>query len=269
MEVFYKIDRAIVACLSTGWLKPRNMHYLAASSGVWTTIFLFVGFIVGDLFPPLAPSWSAERTTKFYVDNQSGLHAASVLIMFSGATFLAYTVVISDQMRKIPNLPWFLPALQLASGTAASWTLFLPGLLLAIGAFRTDRDSKILELMNDAFWLITIMPLQPFLPMYWSWIYAMLIDTRERRFSPKPIAYFNLFVTVIFFFAMVVHVTKHGPFAWNGGLGFWTPLVLFGIQFLSDSYYLIKSVHADYREQDALAESLSSSVRIDDADNKV
>lgn len=267
MEILYKADRWITRVLSTGLLRPRNIHYLCASGGLFSTIFLFVGFIVADLFPPLGPWWSAERTTEFYVDHQTGMHAASVLIMFSGATFLAYTVIISDQMRKIPNIPWFLPQLQLASGTAASWTLFLPGLLLAVGAFRTDRDPKIIELMNDAFWLITIMPLQPFLPMYWSWIYALLLDNRERRLYPKPVAYFNLFVTVIFFFAMVVHVTKTGPFAWNGVLGFWVPLILFGIQFLGDSYYLTKAVRLDYLEKDSIEESLPS-LRSEDDNSK-
>ena len=69
-------------------------------------------------------------------------------MIFSGMFFLPYVAVISTQMRRIPDIPWVLPALQLAAGAANVFTFVIPGMVMAVAAYRKDRDPYLVELMN-------------------------------------------------------------------------------------------------------------------------
>ncbi|KAL6410735.1 putative integral membrane protein [Ilyonectria robusta] len=249
-NTFQKIDRSLEHLTTTGWLKPKNLHYACASSGLICGTLFFLAFIASDFLPPPRPWWTPERTAEHYASHQKGVHAGSVLLMFSGTFFLPYTAIISDQMRRIPNIPWVLPQLQLASGIASTIGFFMPGMQLAATALRKDRDPKLIELSSDMFWMFAVMPFQTFILMSWAWSYAIIIDNRPKPLYPKAMALVNLVSPAMFLWSVAIHTTLHGPFAWNGALGFWLPLVAFGLQFLGDTYFLFRAIHRDDLEND-------------------
>ncbi|KAF4950239.1 hypothetical protein FGADI_8327 [Fusarium gaditjirri] len=226
--------------------RRRNLNYFCALCGPIAGGFFISCFIGSGFLPPIHPSWSAERSLEHYQAHQTGIHVGSALMMFSGAFFIPFYCLVADQMQRIPNLPWILPQLQLASGTASTIGFFLPGMQLAVAAFRRDREPMLLELANDSFWLFAIMPFTSFFRLCWSWGFAILLDTREKPPFPKFMAVANFIVPFMFLWSTAIHATHSNAFAWNGGLGFWTPLGVFGCQFIGDTYYLLKAIYKDY-----------------------
>ncbi|TPX06772.1 uncharacterized protein E0L32_002268 [Thyridium curvatum] len=245
-----KLDRWLSQVAVTGFLKPRNLHYACALSGPIAGGFFISCFIASGFLPPMRPWWSAERSLEHYQAHLTGMHVGSALMMFAGAFFIPFYCVVADQMQRMPNMPWILPQLQLASGTASTIGFFLPGMQLAVAAFRRDREPALLELANDSFWIFAIMPFSSFFPLCWSWAYAILLDTREKPLYPKYMAIGNFIVPFMFLWSAAIHATHSGPFAWNGGFGFWTPLGVFGLLFVGDTYFLLKAIQKDFAEED-------------------
>lgn len=227
-------------------LNLKYLEYVCASSGLLTGLFFFGAFVAAGFFPPLPPTWTPEEIKDHYVRHQLGMHIGAVLMLISGMFFIPYTAIISAQMRRIPGIPWMLPAMQLAAGAANVFTFCLPAMVLGVGAFRTDWDAKAYQLMNDMFWLFVIMPFQTFVPVSWTLAYAILIDRREKPLYPKYMAILNFFAPPVFFLSIWVHGTKTGPFAWDGIAGFWIPAVFFGAAFAGDTYYLCTAIKHQY-----------------------
>lgn len=229
-------------------LNPKYFHYACIASGMLCGAFFFAAFIAAGMFPPIPPTWSAERVKEHYIHHQTGMHVAVVLMMCSGMFFIPYITVISQQMRRIPNIPWILPMLQLAAGAANVFTFCLPAMVLAVAAFRMDRSPEVFQLMNDMFWLFAVTPFQTFIPVSWTLAYAILIDNRKHLLYPKYMALLNFSAPVMYWWSLAVHVAHTGPFAWNGAFGFWVPAVFFGATFSGDTYFLFKAVKREYDE---------------------
>ncbi|KAI1126416.1 membrane protein [Nemania abortiva] len=224
----------------------KGLHYAFACCGLATAVFFLIGLIAADFLPPLPPHYTAERIAEHYEHHQTGIHVCSAFMMFAGTLWLPYTVVISDQLRRIPKIPWLLPTIQLASGIAGIIGFLLPGMVLGVAGLRIERDPEVFQLLNDMFWLFFVMPFQPFVFMTLAWAYAILIDDREIPLYPKFMAVVNFVVAAMLFWSTAVHVATRGPFSWNGALGFWVPLAVFGLQLSGDTYFLLRAIHRDY-----------------------
>lgn len=167
MGVFQIIDRGVdqwLTRLGQG-LSMKWVQYICAISGVVTGLFFFAGFVASGFIPPPPPTWTPEQVKEHYVSHQLGMHIGAVCLMMSGMCFILYTAVISAQMRRIPNIPWILPSMQLAAGAANVFTFCLPAMVLGVGAYRTDLSPRMFQLMNDMFWLFSIIPFQTFVPV--------------------------------------------------------------------------------------------------------
>ncbi|KAJ8127146.1 hypothetical protein O1611_g6492 [Lasiodiplodia mahajangana] len=236
-------------------LRSKKLHYAFACCGSITGIFFLATFLAAGFLPPLPPSYTAEQVAEHYRNHETGIHVAGVLSILTGVFWLPYAVVISDQMRRIPNIPWILPALQLASGVLSTIGFTVPGTVLGVAGFRIDWDAATLQLLNDMFWIFSVMPLYPFVLMAWVWCYAILIDDRDVPLYPKYMAVVTFITTAMLLWSAAIHVTKNGPFAWNGAFGFWVPFGAFGVEVAVDAYFLLRAIRRDYFEEPERIES--------------
>ncbi|POR39541.1 Uncharacterized protein TPAR_00261 [Tolypocladium paradoxum] len=150
-DVFSRCGRSRIMC-------PRNFQYACAISGVVSIIFLLIAFAASGFLPPIPPTWDAERTVEHYRDHEKGIRAGAVIMIMSGMFYLPLTAVISAQMRRIPNLPYAVSALQLAAGAAGIFAFVIPGSILATTTYRLDRPVEITQALNDLFWMTYTMP---------------------------------------------------------------------------------------------------------------
>ena len=113
-------------------------------------------------------------------------------------------------------------------GAMGVLAFLLPIMIWCTIAFRPDRDPQLMLLFNDLAWLMLTTIVSPAIVQNIAIGLAILGDKNPIRVFPKWAAYFNFWIATSFMPALIVPFFKTGPFAWDGIIGFWVPLVDFG-----------------------------------------
>lgn len=194
---------------------------------LWVGAFLWIaGFI-----PPSDPAASAEQIVQLYAANPAGIRIGMVISMLGSALLVPYAVAISGQLKRIDGAK-ALADTQMVSCALLSLEFITPIAVWMAVAFRfDDRAADVTRAMHDLGWIL-------FMTVIWSlWVQlvaigaAILIDRKPEPTFPRWIGYLNLWVAFLILPAGTVLFFKDGPFAWNGIIGLYTPLVAFSIWF--------------------------------------
>jgi hypothetical protein len=153
-------------------------------------VFFGLAMIPGMHFvPPLSPKLDAEEIAAIYRANSTGMLAGSVLMMFGGAFLMPFCASVYSAVLRMGGQPRALAGTVLAASILTYTPLFLSSIFFGVAAFRPDRPPA------DVLW----------------------------------VAYFNFWVGLLSLPGALIPLFKTGPFAWDGLLAFWLPLVVFGI----------------------------------------
>jgi hypothetical protein len=226
----------------------KTFQRICAYSGIVCVLLFFGGFVAAGFLPPLSPSMSAAQVAAHYQAHTAGIRLGAGLIFLASGFYAWFSAVISGQMRRIPGVDPTVIYAQLAAGAFACLTFLVPALMFAITAFRPDRSPDATLLLNDMSWIIVVMPWIPFMAQYFAFAFAILSDPRPRPLFPRWLAYFNMWAEVMFTPAIILPFFKSGPFAWNGLLVFWIPAVVFGVQFIVNTIWLLKAINSEAEE---------------------
>jgi hypothetical protein len=111
-----------------------------------------------------------------------------------------------------------------------------------------DRAPDVTRALHDLGWIL-------FVTVIWSlWVQliaiaaAILIDRRSEPVLPRWLGYLNLWVAMLIIPAGLVLFFKHGPFAWNGVVGLYIPLVAFVIWMMSMTITIHQKLSRQIRE---------------------
>lgn len=194
---------------------------------LWVGAFLWIaGFI-----PPSDPAASAERIVQLYADNTTGIRVGLVISMLGSALLVPYGIAISGQLKRIDGAK-ALADTQMVSCALLSLEFITPIAVWMAASFRfDDRAADVTRAIHDIGWIL-------FMTVIWSlWVQllaigaAVLIDRKAEPTFPRWIGYLNLWVAFLILPAGTVLFFKSGPFAWNGVIGLYVPLVAFTIWF--------------------------------------
>ena len=100
-------------------------------------------------------------------------------------------------------------------------------LLMAIIAFRPDRNPEITVTLNDIAWLLFITPIAPFMIQNVAIGVAILNDSRQTL--PRWMGYLNFWVAFLFIPDVLAFFFHSGPFAWRGIFVFWLALAAYSV----------------------------------------
>lgn len=187
----------------------------------------FAGWLIAGVLPfPLGPDDSQQKVVDFYA---GGMHVVLGIGLASlGVSLLSPLVAaISYLMDTGGPGARLLSLVQLVAGTVTAVLLFVPMLLMAIIAFRPERDPEITVMMNDLAWLLFITPIMPFIIQN----LAIAVSALRDNASPFPrwMGYLNCWIAFTFSFDVLALVVHRGPFAWNGLLIFWLALTTYSV----------------------------------------
>jgi hypothetical protein len=220
----------------------ETFQRLCALSGVVCPLLFFGGLLLCAFLPPLRPGASAIEIALHYQQHATGIRFGAALILLASMFYIAYSGAIYGQIRRVPGSGHTAAGVALAGGAVAAVTFMIPAMLWAVTAFRPDRSPETTQTLNDMAWFIVVMPWAPFMAQNFAFAFAILTDSRRRPLFPRWLGYLNIWATIVYTPAIVLQFFKDGPFAWNGVFVFWLPAVVFGIQFVANTIWLVKAV---------------------------
>ena len=191
---------------------------LCLSFGLW---------IIGDLLPPPAPDMTAEQITEFYQVNNASIRVGLALCIFGAGFLLPPLVALKEWLiEKDPNNR-LLANIQLASGIGFMPLAMMPFLIWMTAAYRPDRSPELILLLNDLGWIMFSTVVSPVIIPILAVCFIVLKSESLQAEIPRWAAYLGIWQAMGAITATLTPFVYSGPFAWNGILGFWLPIVIF------------------------------------------
>lgn len=206
-------------------------------------VLITVGWwLLAHFVPPPSPALGAEEIAAMFRGNTTGIRTGMILMIMGSALWAPFIAVISAQMSRIEGNPPALAYTQLLCGTLNVAIVLLGAMLWTTAAFRPDRDPQLILLLNDMAWLIVAMPFGPIVVQACAIGIAILGDKSKSPIFPRWLGYLNFWLAFLSVPAGLMTFFKTGPFAWNGLLAFWLPLLIFGIWFNAMIMQVFKAI---------------------------
>lgn len=216
---------------------------LCAWSGLIFVVLFGLGWaLIGGFVPPPSPAAEAAQIVAFYQEHTNLVRTGLLLTQFSCIFFLPWVAVLTEQMKRMAGPSTVLATTQLISGAVALFIILLPTLIWGVASFRPERNPELTLLLNDLAWLIFTMTFAPFVTQAVAIGLAILGDQRPQPLMPSWLGYFNFWTALSFVPAGLILFFKTGPFAWNGVIGFWLPVVVFFVWFIVMLVFVFKAI---------------------------
>ena len=214
-----------------------------AAGGLIFFGILGVGWIfIAQFFPPHSPVAGAEEIAKIFNDDSLMIRLGFAIALLSPPFYVPFGAAIAAQLRRIEGQNEVLAQSQTACAAIAA-ALFMIAMFIWVGlAYRPDRPAELVLALSDIAWLILLMTASPFIVQNITVGIAVLSDKSADPIFPRWFGFFNFWVAILLLPAGVICLFKSGPFAWDGILGFWLPLVDAGTWVLVMTVLLFKAI---------------------------
>jgi uncharacterized membrane protein YidH (DUF202 family) len=238
-------------------VKSRRIQVFSAWCGPAFAVLLFGGWgLMAGFIPLISPHDTLQQVAGAWRDHHFLTLFGLTLAMFGIALLLPFYLGISMQMRRAELRTPVMAILQMAAGVIVVAVLLLPMLVFIVGAFRPERSAELDQLLNDASYIMLILPWPPIIVQVWAISVATLTDYRENPVFPRWFGYMNIWVGFLLVPANMIIFFKTGPFAWTGVIGFWLPAAVFGLWYFVVTYVLLQAIRQEEKEDRAALEAL-------------
>lgn len=201
---------------------------------VWSgPVFLAVyaiGFIgIARFLPPPSPSLSTAEVAALFDDDRTAIRVGMLIGLVASTLLIPYFAVISAQIARIEGRFPVLAMVQFGGGVLLVVFFGLCSMIWITATFRPGLDPATVRMLNDFGWLTFVMVFPAYCLQMLCMSIAGFIDTSPEPVWPRWSAYLNLWVGLSGTGGALAVFFKVGPFAWNGLIGFYIPIVMFAI----------------------------------------
>lgn len=210
-------------------MNERNLKICIWAMPVAATFFVIGLWPLAHFLPLLDPMYTAEKIASIYQSNTIGIRLGGIAMMFSASLNVAFFGAIFVFMKRIEGEAGPLAITQVMSGTIFASFFYLPAMLFCITAFRPERAAELTLIFNDFAWIIFVFSTPPAIVQGLAVGLAVLGDKNPQPVLPRWAGYFSLWMAVLYLPAPLAAMFKTGPFAWNGIIAFWIPVIIAGI----------------------------------------
>lgn len=223
-------------------MNPGIQRIAALCGPAFVVLFIGGWWLIAGFVPPHPPTMDADALAAVYAANTGLIRFGILLAMISTAFVLPFTAILAAHIRRIEQGLPVLTYTELIGGALTTVILLVPTVLWSLAAFRPERSPEIILVLNDFAWMFFLMTFAPVCMQILALALAVLLDRRRPPRFPRWVGYFNVWVAVLFAPGGLLTFFKEGPFAWNGVLSFWLPLVAFVAWFFVMAVVLLQHV---------------------------
>lgn len=180
------------------------------------------------LLPAPSPLSSAEVIASRFAENAVGIQIGCTLMLVGFSLWIPWSAVVAAWARRIEKGAPILSYAMIVSGAVAVLIVVMIAFFWALAAFRPGEVSADITLtLNDAGWLLFLIPWAPF--TVWAILFAMLIlqDDSEQPLVPRWVAGLSFCFGLVLVLAFAPLIFKSGTFAYDGLIGMIIPLMAF------------------------------------------
>jgi hypothetical protein len=234
--------------LSPGLVRARrNVQLICAWCGPVLLVAIGVAVVVlAGFVPGPSPATSAVHINARYLDNLGGIRAGMCLEMAAVALLAPWGAALAVQTHRGNPGTGILTVVQIVSVGVVTIIAVLAPIAWGLAAFRVGSQSPdVTRTLNDFGWLVFIFDWSPFAIWYAAVGLAIVMDRREQPVFPRWAAYLSFWTASLSAPGGLTIFFKHGPLAYNGLLGLWIPLGVFGIWLTVMSVLLIGAIRGE------------------------
>ena len=228
-------------------------HLVICWSSVPLMILFFIGMVpMSHFIPPPSPLTPAGEIAAFYANNLTQIRLGQ-LVAAMGFNFMfcwgCSIAVWTYRIEKGFPILTFSQLMGCAGGSALTFMIFL---VWSVASFRAYPPETV-QMLNDLGWFLFLWIVPPFSIWFGAMGWAILLDRSAEPIYPRWTAFICIWAAIQMLSTMLIAMFKEGPFAYNGILGFWLPVIAFFIWMIVMTIYTHKAIMRKVREQGAQA----------------
>ena len=242
-------------------MSTRTQLFCVWCGPVAAVLYLIFFAGIGKFIPPPSPHWTQAHVATFFATHRTGIRIGMLGGLVTSMLFFPFFTVISTQMAQIEKRKPILSLLQFAGGLMLIVWFGLCMMLWIVATFRTSLSPNTIQMLNDFAWLVFVMLFPEYVMQMLSIGVCALRDKSPNPVWPRWAGYFNCWIAFSGIGGGLAVFFKHGPFAWNGLIGFWLPIAFFGIWLGITTWLLHTGILRQARAESAEIESLTAAVQ--------
>jgi hypothetical protein len=201
------------------------------------------------------PAWSAEQVADWYVHNSTRIKWGAVICSWTGAFMMPILAVVAVQMARVETgglKIWSI--LSLVSGALMSLFLMLPPMFWGVAAYTAPRKNPEVTTLMHELASLTMTTTDQFYIFMWIGVTVICLRPATQLIKNNPFprwwGWMSLWITIMFEAGAIAFIPRSGPFAWNGLLVFWSPLILFTTWIVIQSWLVFRALRGQVADPD-------------------
>lgn len=212
-------------------------------------LFFIACFPVGGLLPPPKPSWSETELLAHFSGSFNWVKLAMPIGLVAAILSVPWSAVLSLQLYRIEGKMPIWSVSCFGAGCANVFVFMIPFIFWSAAFYRPDRDPALIHLINDMAWLEFVMTFPPICLQLVCTAIVGFSDKSDKPTFPRWVCYLNLWIALLFLPGGMAVFFQHGPFAWNGIMALWVPVVVFSLYFMVMIPVLLAAVSRQTAEE--------------------
>jgi hypothetical protein len=220
----------------------------------FTVIYGVAWWRLFHMMPPPTATLSPAQIANFYVQHGSEIKLGATICGWTSGFMVPLSVVVAIQLSRHEKGRPVWATLAAAGGVMMSVPLVLPPIFWGVAAFTPTRAPEVTAIMHELA-MLTLVTTDQYYIFMWVAIVAICLMPNTVVHSPFPrwFGYFTAWTALMFEAGAIAFLTRTGPFAWNGLLAFWSPVILFGAWIVVMVVLLFKALGDQTEDAEALA----------------
>ena len=241
-------------------MKNQFPQKLGAWSGIIAIgIWLVALWPLTHYLPPPSPALPTSEVAILYASNSVGIRLASILALFAISFTTLFYGTISAQMRQMEGTVPVWTYVQMLNGLLSLVGFVTLAILWATAAYRPGRSPEIVQAFHDESFLLYAMVAPPACLQLVAIGCAVFGDVNPIPLYPRWVAYFTIWTGILFLPGVFACMFTTGPFAWNGILSFWIPLIAFGLWLMVMCWAMLQAVKSETHQSAIYTTQVSAS----------